>query len=70
MGILCLATAVMINHNTLYQYATTRRINVHWSYVVAGGLLVLMGFQFLAFSIINRIITLLKEKKISDSAND
>lgn len=63
LGAICLFVAVLLNTKTILQYATERKIFVHWSYVVTGGLLVLLGFQLLAFSIINRIVTVLKEQK-------
>lgn len=63
LGALSLIVAVLLNAKAILQYATLRKILVHWSYIVTGGLLVLLGFQFLAFSIMNRIVTLLKEQK-------
>jgi hypothetical protein len=63
LGILALLAAVILNAGTIAQYATMRKIFVHWSYVVAGGFLVLLGLQFLGFSILNRIINVLKEQK-------
>jgi hypothetical protein len=62
-GILFLLAAVAINHATIVQYLTLGRILVHWSYVVTGGLFILIGVQLLSFSITNRIITLLKEQQ-------
>jgi glycosyltransferase involved in cell wall biosynthesis len=63
LGILCILAAVLLNANAILQYVSLRKIFVHWSYIVTGGLLVLFGFQLLGFSIINRIVDLLKEQK-------
>ena len=62
-GLLFIFFAIVINVRTIEQYITFRRILVHWSYVVTGGLFILIGMQLLAFSMINRIITLLKEQQ-------
>ncbi len=63
IGLLFLIAALALNVRAIAQYVTTAHIQVHWSYVVSGGLLVLLGFQLLAFSIIHRIIHVLKEQK-------
>ncbi|MCI0414937.1 glycosyltransferase family 2 protein [bacterium] len=63
LGILCILAAVLLNANAILQYVSLRKIFVHWSYIVTGGLLVLLGFQLLGFSIMNRIVDLLKEQK-------
>jgi hypothetical protein len=62
-GFLFILLAVVLNLKTIEQYLTLRRILVHWSYVVTGGLFILIGIQLLAFSVINRIITLLKHQQ-------
>ncbi len=67
IGFLFLIAALALNVRTIAQYVTTSHIQVHWSYVVTGGLFVLLGFQLLAFSIIHRIIHVLKgQKKIRE----
>jgi len=67
VGFLFLIAALALNVRTIAQYGKTSQIQVHWSYVVTGGLFVLLGFQLLAFSIIHRIIHVLKgQKKIRE----
>ena len=66
-GIFFMVAALFLNHQTILEYAKTRHISVHWSYVVTGALLILMSLQFITFSIISRVIIILKEKKRLES---
>jgi glycosyltransferase involved in cell wall biosynthesis len=67
LGMLSLVAAIVLNAKAIFQYVTLRKIFVHWSYIVTGALLVLLGFQLLAFSILNRIVSLLKQQKKAKS---
>ena len=59
LAVLCIVGAVLINRNAIYQYATMRRVLVHWSAVMTGAFLLLMGIQFFAFAVLDRVQHLL-----------
>jgi glycosyltransferase involved in cell wall biosynthesis len=62
ISILSILGGILLNAKTIYQYVTTGHIYVHWIYVLTGALLVLTGIELGAFSILRKIILLLKEK--------
>jgi len=61
-GALCLGAALLINKNAIYQYASMRKVLVHWSAVMTGAFLVLLGIQSLAFAVLDRVISLLRAR--------
>lgn len=58
----CVLSSLAINRNAIADYVTTGKVNVHWSAVVTGAFLVLLGFQFFAFAVMDRLIMLLHAK--------
>lgn len=62
LGLLCWIAAIAINREGIVQYVTTRKVYVHWSGIMAGAFLVLIGFQMFAFAVMDRVIMLLHER--------
>ena len=59
---LCLS-AVALNHRALTQYATTGTIQEHWSYVLTGGSMFLVGLQLIMSGLLLRIVDVRTEKR-------
>lgn len=55
-GLLCLAVGSVLNAPALRHYLTSGQIGPYWSHMLAGGLLVVLGFQFISFSILARAL--------------
>lgn len=47
IGASLILTAVLVNHRTIYQYLTMRKIYVHWSYILFGATTSLIGMQLM-----------------------
>lgn len=62
-ALLCIA-AVVLNHETIWQYALLRSIEVHWSYILTGAALFLMGSQMLATAAILTIIRQNEQRRV------
>lgn len=62
LGLLCWIAAAAINREGIFQYITTGKVYVHWSGIMAGAFLVLIGFQMFAFAVMDRVIMLLHER--------
>jgi len=58
---LCLG-AVALNHRALIQYLTTGTIQEHWSYVLTGGSMFLVGLQLIMSGLLLRIVGVRTEK--------
>ncbi len=69
-GILCLIFALVLNRTAIIQYLSLGMIYEHWSVVVTGAFFVLLGFQFLAFSVVNRILVILRNQKQFSDRDD
>lgn len=59
---LCLG-AVVLNHRALAQYLTTGTIQEHWSYVLTGGSMFLVGLQLMMSGLLLRIVGVRSEKR-------
>lgn len=59
IGCICILASLVLNYKTIYQYITIHRIMQHWSYVLAGGFLVLIGFQLIALGLLQHFVRLL-----------
>lgn len=59
---LCLG-AVALNHRALIQYLTTGTIQEHWSYVLTGGSMFLVGLQLMMSGLLLRIVGVRTEKR-------
>jgi glycosyltransferase involved in cell wall biosynthesis len=62
-GILAIAAGVALNWSSLLEYARQGTVSAHWSYVLAGGLLVTVGVQLVAFGVLARIVNLLAARR-------
>lgn len=47
IGASLILIAVLVNHRTIYQYLTMRKIYVHWSYILFGATTSLIGMQLM-----------------------
>jgi glycosyltransferase involved in cell wall biosynthesis len=59
---LCLG-AVVLNYRALLQYLTNGTIQEHWSYVLTGGSLFLVGLQLMMSGLLLRIVGIRTEKR-------
>jgi glycosyltransferase involved in cell wall biosynthesis len=59
---LCLG-AVVLNYRALIQYLTTGTIQEHWSYVLTGGSMFLVGLQLMMSGLLLRIVGIRTEKR-------
>ncbi|MBI4486223.1 MAG: hypothetical protein HY655_09455, partial [Acidobacteria bacterium] len=59
---LCLG-AVALNHRALIQYLTTGAIQEHWSYVLTGGSMFLVGLQLMMSGLLLRIVAVRADEK-------
>jgi len=62
LSVIFVLSAIIIDRHAIMQYITMRKVFVHWSAIMTGAALLLMGFQFFAFAVLDRIILLLKER--------
>lgn len=57
-------SGIVLNYQTIISWVTTRTISTHWSYVVAGGYLILLGIVGFTFGVIDYLFDLIEEKKL------
>lgn len=50
LGILFVVSAILLNANTIFEYISTAHITVHWSYILTGAFLFLVGVQLVLAS--------------------
>lgn len=62
-GAMLVLAGILLNGQSLWQYATTGHVTVHWIYVLTGGLLVTLGFEFISFGVLARVMNILMENK-------
>lgn len=58
IGIILLILGPLLNYKTIYQYITTQHIYVHWSYLVLGGMLILVGLQLIGLAVLKKFLEL------------
>lgn len=63
IGTLLMVAAVVLNYRTIYEYVTTAKIYVHWSYILTGATLFLVGLQLAMSSVLIGILEELKERR-------
>lgn len=63
IGGVLMASAAVLNYRTIIEYVTTRHIDVHWSYILTGATLFLVGLQLLMGSALISILEQLKERR-------
>lgn len=63
LGILSLLLGIGINAPSLWEYATQGRISAHWVYILTGGMLVVVGIEFICFGVMARVLDILTARK-------
>ncbi len=56
-GALAILIGLIVNTNTIIEYITTRKISVHWSYVIFGATVILAGLQLIGLGLLLRFIS-------------
>jgi len=59
LGLMLIASAILLNSQAIYNYLTTLRVGVHWSYVLTGAFLFLTGTHLIMISRLVRVFELL-----------
>jgi glycosyltransferase involved in cell wall biosynthesis len=62
-GVVATLGGVALNGRSLVEYATTGQVTAHWIYVLTGGLLVMLGIEFLCFGVLARVLNILAARK-------
>ncbi len=61
-GVALVAGAAVLNYATIYEYARTGTIDVHWSYILTGATLVLIGVQLIMGGVLSKILEQVRER--------
>jgi hypothetical protein len=61
LGGVVAALGVGLNYRTIVEYLTSRTIQVHWTYVVTGGFLVLVGAELVVGAFLQKLIIMYEE---------
>ena len=56
IGLALIIGSIILNHETIYQYVTTRKIYVHWSYILTGATFFLVGVQLVMASFLIKVL--------------
>ena len=56
LGTLLMLSAVLLNHEGLYSYLTVGKVSIHWSYVLTGCMLFLLGLSLLLWGSLVRSV--------------
>ncbi len=62
LGLLLMLFAVGLNYQGLISYLTTGKVFLHWSYILTGCMLFLLGLSFLLWGSLLRAVTTVMEK--------
>ncbi|MBI4518024.1 MAG: glycosyltransferase family 2 protein [Deltaproteobacteria bacterium] len=62
-GMALIAAAALLNHATIFEYASTGKINIHWSYMFTGATLVLVGIQLIMGGALSKILEEVKRRE-------
>lgn len=63
IGFMLILSAVVLNHRTIFEYITTRHIYVHWSYILTGATLFLVGLQMVMANFLMKFLKELEERR-------
>lgn len=55
---------VLLNWRSVLQYLSTGTVTAHWIYVLAGGFLVTLGIELLAFAVLGRALAALRQRRM------
>jgi hypothetical protein len=69
-GALAALVGVVLNVRSLWEYATTGHVTVHWIYALTGGLLVTLGVEFVSFGVMARVLNILRYRRMSQATSD
>jgi glycosyltransferase involved in cell wall biosynthesis len=64
IGLVLIASALLLNGQAIYNYVTTLRVGVHWSYVLTGAFLFLTGAHLVMISRLIRVFEVLSANVI------
>jgi hypothetical protein len=56
LGVLLMLSAAVLNHEGLYTYLTSGKVYIHWSYVLTGCMLFLLGLSLLLWGSLVRVV--------------
>jgi glycosyltransferase involved in cell wall biosynthesis len=56
LGVLLMLAAGVLNHEGIYTYFTSGKVFIHWSYVLTGSLLFLLGLSFALWGSLVRVV--------------
>ena len=56
LGVLLMLSAAVLNHEGLYTYLTSGKVYTHWSYVLTGCMLFLLGLSLLLWGSLVRVV--------------
>lgn len=56
IGAALILIAALVNHRTIYQYLTMRKIYVHWSYILFGATTSLIGMQLMLCAFLIKVL--------------
>ena len=62
-GFVALLAGVALNWSSLLEYARTGHVSAHWVYVLTGGLLVMVGVEFISFGALVRAVNILSQRR-------
>lgn len=68
-GLVLVGAAILLNGQGIYNYLTTFRVGVHWSYMLTGVFLFLTGSHLFMISRLVRVFELLREQVRMDPAS-
>ncbi len=68
-GLLLMAATILLNAQGIYNYLTTFHAGVHWSYVLTGAFLFLIGAHLVMISRLVRVFELLRQQGHLDSTS-
>lgn len=61
LGCLLILLGILLNHKTIVEYFLFRTIHVHWTYVITGGFLVLVGAELIVGAFLQKLLMMYKE---------
>jgi len=63
LGLLMMIGAIVLNYEGLYSYIFTGTVTLHWSYVLTGSMLFLLGLSLMLWGSLMRAVTTISEQR-------
>jgi glycosyltransferase involved in cell wall biosynthesis len=63
LGLLMMIGAIVLNYQGLYSYIFTGTVTLHWSYVLTGSMLFLLGLSLMLWGSLMRAVTTISEQR-------